>query len=155
MLISNKSKMESTRNNENEKFKEVFDKTFMHLSNLINEINHFINYKKSVFFKNWSSTAKTKKMISKTVAIISNLIEIMRKKTFASLWFSWKSIKSIKTQTKIRQKMLLKKAIENWEQFVTFKENRWIELFYHWRRLPKLEKMYKLKEFKQFFSWSQ
>ena len=68
------------------------------------------------------------------------------------MWSSLKLIKNVKSSKRFREKYLLRKSIEIWEKQVLFKEDMWIESFYHWRGLLKMEKMYKLKEYKQFFS---
>lgn len=83
---------------------------------------------------------------------LTKFLEVLKKKAFPSLWHSWKCLKNIGSTTqKVRQKALLRKYIEIWEKQVVRNSDKWIECFYSWRSQNRLEKMYKLKEYKQIF----
>ena len=103
-------------------------------------------------FNNWKKKFRINFLVTKRLVTVQNLVEIVKMKYFPILWNSWKCMKNSRKPEKIRNKILLRKAIENWEKVVYSKADMWIEAFYHWRGLSKLEKMYKLKGYKQFFT---
>ena len=82
----------------------------------------------------------------------NSFIEILKKRMLTLMRYSLKCIKHNNNMTKIRNKKLLRKYIELWEKHIYTTEDKYFEMFYHWRGLSKLEKIYKLKEFKQLFN---
>jgi hypothetical protein len=77
--------------------------------------------------------------------------EILKKKNFSLMRDSWKQLKKTNKDRKIKNKKIIKKYIEAWQKETHFAEDKLIESFYHWRGLCKMEKIYKLKQFKDFF----
>lgn len=114
-----------------------------------------IIYKKHSYFNHWKNQAKNFQNPFNTCVSYKNLrffINIYQKKISYALKHSWKCLKNNKNPIKIRRRLLLRKYIEVWEKETLFKQDHYIELFYHWRGLSKLEKMSKLKTFKKLFS---
>jgi hypothetical protein len=98
-------------------------------------------WKKVVFFRNQGK-----------VLVISGVVEILKKKCFPVLWNAWKSLKNLSfSQSKVQQKILIKKYIESWMTLSNSKSNKWIHCFYQWKQVQNDEKMTRLKEYKTFF----
>ncbi|OMJ70067.1 hypothetical protein SteCoe_32053 [Stentor coeruleus] len=103
------------------------------------------------YMMNWKNMKKQNKM-PMPILSLTKFLEVLKKKAFPFLWHSWKCLKNVGSTTqKVFQKVLLRKYIEIWEKHVVRNSDKWIECFYSWRSQNKLEKMYKLKEYKQIF----
>lgn len=109
------------------------------------------NFVKKAFSK-WKSQKISPVLQFKEMLNITSLVEFIKKKTFSLQWASWKSLKNTNNSDKIHNKQLIKKYIEQWKTHIFSTEDKYFESFYHWRGLIKLEKVFKLKEYKSLFS---
>lgn len=107
---------------------------------------------RKVKFGTWKNYEKTLVLDGKIKVYLQGFVEVIRKKLFLLMWTSWKRIKAIKKSKGIREKVLMRKAIEYWENEVNYKENKWIDAFYHWRSILIQVKVDKLKGYKKFFT---
>lgn len=76
----------------------------------------------------------------------------LNKKIFRSYWRSWALLKTYNKQSSIRNKKLMKDALEIWEKSTISMQESIIEAFYHWRSLKTFDKIKKLRDFRRFFT---
>ncbi|OMJ71957.1 hypothetical protein SteCoe_29720 [Stentor coeruleus] len=95
-----------------------------------------------------------KKNFSLPSKLISTIFtyNFINKKTFRLYWHSWAIFKNYNKQSLIRNKKLMKGALELWEKSTITKQESIIEGFYHWRSLKTFDKINKLRDFKRFFT---
>ncbi|OMJ89696.1 hypothetical protein SteCoe_8060 [Stentor coeruleus] len=112
--------------------------------NTKNTIKNYIEY--------WKFIARQKK-ISKPFLTLTSFCEIISRKTFPYFWHAWKCLKNVDmARQKVRQKMMMRKCIDNWQKNTILRSDKWIEGFYVWRSCLRVERMRKLKDYKIIFS---
>jgi len=79
------------------------------------------------------------------------LVQILNKKVYLLVCDSWNLILNCRFELTMTKKVMIRRALEHWQQFSNYPGNRLFEAFCRWKRIPKEDRIQRLKSYKKFF----